>query len=422
MPDEATYWCDWLAAQGVRPVRPPCVTATGRRPRLLVARRAPRETLAAWAGAWQAGWDVFLADPAWGGTTREDFCQRVGADAVSADDHGWTTAAGRHLTFAEDPIVAIPTGGSSGSPKLAAHTAATLSESARAGVEHLLGGRHRTLSLLPAHHVSGLMPTWRAAASGGKAVWADWKTWREQPSVDQGFVLSLVPTQLAQLRERDPSGDSLRKAGAILLGGAAAPAELLAWARKTRLPLAPCYGMTETAAFVAACLPEEFLDGRDDLGTAVGNASLATDVEGRLHIESPALFLGYWPETRETGAWATADSARLSPDGRLTLLGRLDNLIICGGEKASPARIEAFLRGTGLVADVAVAGEPDPVWGARVAAGVVLAEGADPQRLAQLAEAGLPPWERPRRWIWLREIPRTAAGKTDRNAMLGDSR
>ena len=220
MSTETARWSAWLAAHRVKPAAPEWPGGkAGRRPRLIVARRDPQAALGAWAGAWAAGWDVFLADPAWGEATRDEFCARIGAEAVSADGGFRATGGGTEICFGDEPIVAIPTGGSSGAPKLAVHTAATLSASAEAGVAHLGGGKHRALSLLPVHHVSGLMPTWRAAVSGGTALWADWKTWRMQPEVPEGFALSLVPTQLAQLRETAGAADRLRRAGIILLGG-----------------------------------------------------------------------------------------------------------------------------------------------------------------------------------------------------------
>jgi acyl-CoA synthetase (AMP-forming)/AMP-acid ligase II len=95
--------------------------------------------------------------------------------------------------------------------------------------------------------------------------------------------------------------------------------------------------------------------------------------------------------------------------------GRRSELIISGGENVWPAPVEAVLRRQAKVADVAVAGTPDPEWGQAVTAYVVPA--GDAPTLAELREAvrqELAPHCAPRRLVLVAEIPRTALGKVRR--------
>src|SRR5690606_17334906 len=100
--------------------------------------------------------------------------------------------------------------------------------------------------------------------------------------------------------------------------------------------------------------------------------------EGRICVRASSLFLGYWPEpARAAGeGFLTSDRGRMDAGGRLTVLGRIDALINSGGEKIDPATVEAAIRATGFVRDVAVCGVPDRDWGEAV---VAIVSGARPE-------------------------------------------
>lgn len=142
---------------------------------------------------------------------------------------------------------------------------------------------------------------------------------------------------------------------------------------------------------------------------------------GELYACTPYLFDGYWnlPEKTEQafrGAHCTVgDMARRDADGYIHLVDRKSNMIISGGENVYPSEVEAQLGAHPAIKDAAVIGLPDPKWGERVHAVVVLREGAG------LDEAGLLDWsrermagyKRPRSCSFVREdeIPRNALGK-----------
>jgi O-succinylbenzoic acid--CoA ligase len=119
-----------------------------------------------------------------------------------------------------------------------------------------------------------------------------------------------------------------------------------------------------------------------------------------------------WFRTRDAGA--------LSPEGTLTVQGRLDDVLISGGVNVSPQAVEAVLREHPTVADAVVAGRPDPEWGQRVVAAVVPAPGAVPAltELRPWVAARLGAAAAPRELHLVDAVPTLHTGKPDRRAVL----
>jgi O-succinylbenzoic acid--CoA ligase len=146
-------------------------------------------------------------------------------------------------------------------------------------------------------------------------------------------------------------------------------------------------------------------------------------VDGELHVRAPMLARAYrdgTPVVGEDGWLRTGDAAELGRGGRLSVSGRLDDVVVTGGEKVHPDAVERVLRGVAGVAEVAVAGRPDPEWGQAVVAWVVPADPAAPPPLGLLRDAVkavLPPWAAPRRLVVVTALPRTAIGKVRRRAL-----
>ena len=141
-----------------------------------------------------------------------------------------------------------------------------------------------------------------------------------------------------------------------MLGGSAPPEDLPPNVVTT-------YGLTETGSGVVYDgLPLEGVDVAVDRATA------------EIRLRGPMIMRAYRDGTvplDPAGWFATGDVGALTPDGRLTVLGRRTDMIISGGENIWPGPVEDALRRHPAVADVAVAGRPDPAWGQRVVAWVV---------------------------------------------------
>jgi O-succinylbenzoic acid--CoA ligase len=139
----------------------------------------------------------------------------------------------------------------------------------------------------------------------------------------------------------------------------------------------------------------------------------------------------FWPEGTAAavdpdGWYRTGDLGRFDPSagGRLRVVDRLGDVVNTGGVKVSPTEVERVLAGHPAVADVCVAGRPDPDWGQRVVAFVVPAVPTDPPDLAALrafARGQLAAAKLPREVVVVAAIPRTGGGKPLRRLLPGDS-
>lgn len=282
----------------------------------------------------------------------------------------------------EGDALVVCTSGTTGTPKAAVLTHAALAAHARAASARLAvdPAADRWLACLPLAHLGGLGVVVRALHTATALTF--------DPADPAATLVALVPTQLDRT--------DLSRFRAVLAGGSAD------W--KPRPPqVVHTWGLTETAGgIVYAGVP---LDG-----VAVRAAD-----DGQLLVAGPTLLRSYrdGPAPRVDGTWLpTGDAGSVAPDGRVEVLGRLDDAIVTGGEKVWPSQVEPVLRAHPGVADAAVAGRPDPEWGQRVTATVVPADAAAPPALADLrafAAERLPPWCLPR------ELEVVAAiGKADR--------
>jgi O-succinylbenzoic acid--CoA ligase len=377
----------------------------------VIAESDPRKFMASFAEAVARGGEVFLTDPKWSETERSQLAALIDRQVsglrsqVSAQPaRGW---------------LLIPTGGTSGALKFARHDEETLSAAVRGFTQHFGLSQVNAMGVLPLHHVSGLMAWLRCALTGGEFLPLDWKTVEsgELPAVPAkpaGWVISLVPTQLERLLRDDRALAWLKSFRIIFLGGAPAWPALLDAAAAQQLPISLGYGMTETAAMITALRPAEFLAGIRTNGAVLPHASVAIGEADRILLNGTSLFRGYYPGWREAGPFATQDRGQLDASGHLHVLGRIDAVIITGGEKVEPGELEAVLRGTGQFPDVIVLGLPDSRWGQQVVA--VYPGSAQPNFHAViLATNRLADYKRPKRFIPLIGAwPANAQGKVNR--------
>ena len=288
---------------------------------------------------------------------------------------------------------------------------------------------------LPWHHVSGLMPWVRSQCWGAEHRWLPPGQLRQLeelplPAHTSGgaAVLSLVPTQLHRLLAQPAGVRWLREFAVIWVGGAPLAEAEAVRSRELGLRLAPCYGSTETGSMVAALAPEAFLEGQGGCGLPLPHAELriapgAGAVEVRTQSLSPGHLEGgrLQPLERDGGGWwRTGDGGRFDPGG-LTLLGRLDGAVHCGGETVFPEQVERALQTLAsqqalpLEALLLVA-QPDPEWGQRLVA-LVRGEGTAGEgwiAALQGLAAELPPAQRPRAWRLCPELERNPMGKWER--------
>lgn len=376
--------------------------------------------------AHDAGLPVFLGNPRW---SAHDL-----AEAARQIPRGTIVKGGdlepRGLGTCDWPKnwrgrVMIPTGGTGGKVKFVIHSPATL-RAAALGLRDALVARGLSPTLhgvtcTPPWHVSGIMPAFRARVTGGQHAVIEGRFAPDAalPSpalpADGTKIISLVPAQLTRLLAHGEGEGWLRAFDVILLGGSSVPAPLLAALRARRLPVFLTYGSTETAAACALCPPERIWSGEAIRGAPLPGVTFATNPDGVVTIATPALGIGLWPDAPLGSPWTSGDRGDVAADGSVQISGRADRVIITGGEKVDPARVEQALMATGLIEDVAVLGMVDGTWGEVVTACVVGRPATEPG-LRQACEA-LEPAARPRRYVFVDTIPTNASGKTDRDAI-----
>jgi o-succinylbenzoate---CoA ligase len=308
------------------------------------------------------------------------------------DTRGGETVLPRGLPTEPADALVVVTSGTTGAPKGVVLTHDAVAASATASSARLeVAADDHWLACLPVSHVGGLSVVTRALHTGTRlTVVAGFDVGTVERS--DATLVSLVATALHRI-----DGSRFRT---ILLGGARPP---------SRLPpnVVTTYGMTETGSGVV-------YDGVPLDGVELRIAA------GEVYIRCPMLFRCYRDGTSPLvdGWFATGDAGHLGPDGTLVVEGRIDELIITGGENVWPQAVEAVLSGHPAVRDVAVSGRPDPDWGESVVAYVVAT--GDPPSLEELRDhvkSSLPAYNAPRVLVLVDEVARTTLGKIIRTKL-----
>lgn len=360
-------------------------------PRLVVCESDPIEFAAVFlAGAW-SGIPVVLANGNWAATERRQFDQLMVAGSPPPGS------------------ILIPTGGTTGGVKLAIHDWASLRAAVQGLHRFLGGGPIHSCCVLPMYHVSGLMPLLRSLLTGGRIRFDDRET--------KGYSLSLVPTQLQRAFGDAAILSRIEAAERVFVGGAGIPAALAAETRRRGLPIVPVYGMTETAAMVAAVPADAFLGETEAGAVPIGDAQFEITETGQLRIQSPALFKGYYgvaPVDLSMG-FLTGDRGRIDKEGGLHVLGRVDELILTGGEKVDPREVAQVLCQLDGVTAAQVVGEADKEWGQTVAAYISgPAASRPPGILEEALRLRLAPHKRPKRILPMEAMPPPALPEENR--------
>jgi O-succinylbenzoic acid--CoA ligase len=288
----------------------------------------------------------------------------------------------------------VETSGTTSRPKRVALSADALLASAAAS-QAALGAPGQWILALPTHYIAGLQVLVRSIAAGtAPAVLApgsfDPRAFAELAASMDARVArytSLVPTQLHRLVEAAEGAaeggrvrDAVRRLDAILVGGQATPPHLVDRAAALGWRVVRTYGSSETAG---GCVYD---------GVPVATAEVAV-VDGQVELAGPMLAEGYLGDPAATDAafgehdgrrwYRTGDGGELV-DGVLRITGRLDDVVISGGEKLRLAAVEEAARSLaawhpGLGEAVAVPGE-HAGWGQRP---VVFAPGSVEPALAE---------------------------------------
>ena len=351
------------------------------------------------------------------------------------------------------PALILSTSGTTGRPKGVVLTHGNL-EAQTTSLRSAWGWSEedRILLTLPLHHVHGIVNVLLCALRSGarcdvlpgfdaEAVW--------ERFARGGLTLYMaVPTVYRRLIQAwevadDPTRARWSRGAATLRlmvsGSAALPVPTLErWEEITGHRLLERYGMTEIGMALSNPLEGERRAGH--VGRPLpGVEARLVDQDGRtvppgeagtIQVRGPGVFPEYWRRAEATRAAFTADGWFHTGDRAVVqeeawrILGRESvDILKSGGEKISALEVEDVLRGDAEVEDCAVVGVPDPEWGERVCAAVVLRAGSAPDgevapRLRARARSHLAPWKVPKEVRVLEELPRNAMGKVQKPTLV----
>lgn len=346
--------------------------------------------------------------------------------------NGSTTASGNGTTPGDrqepagapsDTAVIISTSGSTGQPKQTILSVEALAASSMA-TAFTLRGEGQWLSALPVHYVAGLQVLVRSLYAGTKPVVMDTSggfdidafTYAAGEMTDHYRYVSLVPTQLHRLLETpDPSTMSaLRRFNAILLGGGPASPDLLGAAAGEGLKVVTTYGMSETCG---GCV----YNGRpiDEVKIRLedGRIWLGGDVVASGYLNQPELTRAHFREEDGTRWYITDDLGEFHDDGKLRVLGRMDDVVITGGLKISANSVREAIEAVDGVDSAFVAGIESAEWGHVVAAAVVASAG-NQDAVSAAVRRDVAAEAVPKIIKFVAELPVLPTGKPDRQQLI----
>jgi long-chain acyl-CoA synthetase len=371
------------------------------------------------------------------------------AASIPADLNGALADAPLATPAEDDPAVIVLSSGTTSVPKGVVHSHRGFVENARTNLYLYQGLLPRDRSLVPLSTAfigcyNGWFPFLHAGACTIFMEHFDLGDLVRRVTGERATHVFLTPTLWRRLLNANEPGADF--SSVRLVGFAAEPmdAPTLKRLREAISPnVVQMYGSTETGAAGSCITAEEMLGDRlvsvgrplinGDLRVVVPGGGPADEVApgetGEILVSSPSLAVGIWRDPEATAAsfvtdgdrrwWRSRDLGRIDAGGYLYLEGRHDDMIISGGINIMPARVEEVLLAHRGVAECAVVGVPDPQWGERVQAFIVR---GDPELDAAALErhvrsSDLSPYQRPRAYTFVAELPRTSTNKVLRRAL-----
>lgn len=355
-------------------------------------------------------------------------------------------AGGSVLTASRNPVGPSPgdvalflhTSGTTSRPKGVPLTHANLTVSMRNIAEtYRLTPEDRSLLVMPLFHVHGLVGVALSTlCSGGTLIvpprFSASGFWQDQQQYGATWY-SAVPTIHDVLLARADQDGAPRRSFRFIRS-CSSPLDAAVLPRiesRFGAPVLQAYGMTEAAHQVASnpLPPAARVAGTVGMGTGVEIAIMDVDNrgihlppgdEGEVIIKGPNVMGGYHnnpqanAEAFVNGWFRTGDLGSIDRNGYLTLAGRIKELINRGGEKISPAEVDAVLRQHPAVAQAVCFGMPDAKYGECVRAAVVRKQDVDADSLRSFCREHLAAFKVPDVVYFVDDLPRTASGKIER--------
>jgi long-chain acyl-CoA synthetase len=331
----------------------------------------------------------------------------------------------------DEPALLLSTSGSTGQPKLVAHSQATLASIATRLTSLNVQAGDVVAFFMPMVHASGLVTFLTSLLAGASLVMLDANDpdgILDAVEAHSCTYLAGLPTMLAHLmscqRHRPRNMSSLRvcRSG----GDVPLPGQQEKFPSLFGVPLRNFWASTEGAgSFTYGLRPGAVsrpIPGVEIRLVDADDRPVARGAPGEMLLRGPHIALGYWTGPGEWGGFTdgwyrTGDIMREDEEGNFWFISRAKDLIVRGGSNISPVEVEQVLASHPGVRDAAVAGVPDPLLGQKVVGFVQLAEGVGAERLEEILHAAslrLADYKLPERLLAVASIPRNGLGKIDR--------
>ena len=349
--------------------------------------------------------EIRAIDPTW---TIADITARL-AEALAGEGPAISLGPISSKVVPSEISLVVSTSGSTGDAKEVGLSADAIFASARATNKFFGASAGQTWSLLlPLTHIAGINVLVRALELGTVPMDARGIAGK-YPDAD---YTAIVPTQLF----RALNGDAdllahLLSAKSVLVGGAALQKKLGEQARTAGINIVESYGMTETCG---GCVYD---------GLPIGDTSVEINKDGLIKISTASLATTYlndasgWSSKLENGYFLTSDLGEIK-DGKLTVTGRADDVIVTGGENISLTKVEEVVRNAFAGIECAAFAIADQQWGQALHLAIAGSVKPDQSAINEALSAQISVAAKIKRAIYLDQMPRTALDKVDRQELV----
>ena len=393
------------------------------------------EGVVAYRACWQAGAVPVPLLHADGGLQKEHAFALLGTNCLfdPADHQPSGDAPRRALAPVrpDDRALIMFTSGSSGAPKGVVHTQASIAYKVRQYIQ-VSGLTSDDAVLFPASlaHVAGLLHgvLLPGAIPMKTVLMARWDPGEALRLIEQERVTYMIgpPTFFVDLMDHPDFSPSRTASFRFLsIGGSSVTPAFVHRARDTfGCTVKRAYGSTE-APTVTTCTNDDDPERMADTdGRPFSPTQIRVDEHGEIQVFGPEVTVGYLDPAHTAAAFTpdgwfrTGDLGQIDEDGWLTVIGRLGEKIIRGGENIDAAEVEAILESHPAVSQAVVLGQPDDRLGERVAAFVITGGHFDLDECRRwFAEAGAARFMAPEQIIPVADLPKLASGKPDKSEL-----
>tara|TARA_B100001029_G_scaffold99948_1_gene82173 strand:- start:505 stop:1890 length:1386 start_codon:yes stop_codon:yes gene_type:complete len=319
----------------------------------------------------------------------------------------------------EETFCILFTSGSSGLPKAVSISRKNIESSCNISQKNLnVEKSDKWLLCMPPYHAGGLSIIYRSLILGNKFHIED--DFNSEKVIDLIMsekinIVSMVPTMLSkivyQMKYRNLIAPKSFKF--VLSGGAKTPEELILSSNNIGLKTLPTYGMTETSSQIATASPNDEFRPLNSVGKPLLRDSVKIAKNSEIQV-SGEMVANYYDEKVSKKWLQTGDYGYIDKDNYLFVKGRIDELIISGGENINPLEVEEFISKNKKIKECIVLGKTDEYWGEKVVAAIYSDDDITLEEINSYL-GGLDKFKYPKDIVQLKKpLPKLHNGKFDR--------